>query len=143
MIYFILGERLSVYMKRGLTLIEVIVSIFIVAFMLIGMMRLYSMGKIQLEIARHKTMAVNLAQAEMERLRNLTYEGIDLTSYPLTQTVKIDTGETTAATDDLNGTMITTISNIAEGYKIVITIFWTDYYGLIDEVLESTITSYF
>jgi prepilin-type N-terminal cleavage/methylation domain-containing protein len=128
--------------SRGLTLIEVMVSIFIVAFILVGMMRLYSLGSIQLEIARHKMMAINLAQAEIENLRNSSYEGITLSNYPITQTVKIDTGRTSSINDDINGAMVTDISPISEGYKIVVSVSWTDYYGAMGEVLESTLTSY-
>lgn len=127
---------------KGITLIEAIVSIFIVAFMLVGMMRLYSLGNIQTELARHKVMAINLAQAEIENLKNVSYEGIVLSNYPLTQTVKIDTGETSATTDDIDGTMVTQILTITQGYKAIITVSWNDYYGGITEVLESTITSY-
>ncbi|MBU4589936.1 MAG: prepilin-type N-terminal cleavage/methylation domain-containing protein [Candidatus Omnitrophica bacterium] len=128
--------------NKGITLIEVIVSIFIVAFMLVGMMRLYSLGGIQAAISRHKTMAVNLAQAEIENIREVAYENIALATYPLTQTVKIDSGETAAAADDIDGTMVTQVSAISEGYKIIVTISWNDYHGALSEVLESTITSY-
>lgn len=127
---------------KGITLIEVIVSMFIAAFMLVGILRLHTLGRIQSEIARHKVMAVNLAQAEIEDLKNSSYEGIVLSNYPTTQTVRIDTGETSASTDDINGTMITNISTINEGYKIIVSISWNDYYGTMTEILESTITSY-
>ncbi|MDP8230381.1 MAG: prepilin-type N-terminal cleavage/methylation domain-containing protein [Candidatus Gorgyraea atricola] len=128
--------------NRGITLIEVIISIFIVAFMLVGMMRLYSLGGIQSAIARHKVMAMNVAQAEIENLRSASYENILLPNYPLTQTVKIDRGPSAAVADDIDGTMITQILAITEGYKIIITVTWNDYHGAITEVLESTITSY-
>lgn len=128
--------------NRGISLIEVIVSIFIVAFMLVGMMRLYPLGSIQAGIARHKVMAINLAQAEIENLKDTTYENIPLAAYPLTQTVKIDTGKTGGSSDDINGVMITQVSAITEGYKIIVTVSWNDYHGAISEVLESTITPY-
>ncbi|MBU1062235.1 MAG: prepilin-type N-terminal cleavage/methylation domain-containing protein [Candidatus Omnitrophica bacterium] len=129
--------------KRGITLIEVLVSIFIVSFMLVGMMRLYALGQIQSVITKHKVMAINLAQAEIENLKNFTYEEITpmLSSYPLSKTVTIDTGETSATSDDITGTMVTDVSSISEGYKIIVTVSWTDYYGVITEVLESTIAS--
>jgi len=128
--------------SKGITLIEVIVSIFIVAFMLVGMLRLYSLGNIKTAISRHEVMAVNLAQAEIENIRNTSYENIVLSNYPLTQTVKIDTGENAGVADDINGTMVTQISAITEGYKIIVNVSWNDYHGAVSEVLESTITSY-
>jgi len=87
-------------------------------------------------------MAINLAQAEIENLKNTAYEGITLANYPLTQVVAIDTGETAGVNDDLYGTMVTNISTISEGYKIIVDISWNDYYGAMSEILESTITSY-
>jgi len=128
--------------KKGLTLIEAIVSIFIVAFMVVGMVRLYSLGAIQSVLAKHKVMAANIAQAEIENLRNNTYEGITLADYPVTQMVKIDLGETTDAADDINGAMVTQVQPVSEGYKLIVTVSWNDYYGVVNEVMESTITSY-
>lgn len=128
--------------SSGVTLIEVIVSIFIVAIMLVGMLRLYSLGNIQSVIARHKMMAVNLAQAEIENLKDVSYEGIILPNYPVTQMVKIDTGRTAGTSDDVNGTMVTDVVPISQGYKVIVNISWNDYYGAITEVLESTIASY-
>lgn len=129
-------------MQKGMTLIEVIVSMFIVAFMLVGMIQLYSLGNIQSVLARHKTMAVNLAQAEIEGLKNASYEGIVLADYPSTKQVKIDTGKTASTADDIDGVMVTEVSSISQGYKVIVNIFWNDYYGTTSEVLESTITSY-
>jgi len=131
--------RLSI---RAMTIIEVVVSILIVGFVLVGMLRLYTLGAIQSNITRHRLMAANLAQAEIESLRNSSYEGISPGSYPLTQSVKIDTGKTGNSSDDINGTMRTVVSTIPEGYKIIVTVSWNDYYGVVNEVVESTITSY-
>lgn len=126
--------------KDGMTLIEAIVSIFIVTFMLVGMMRLYSLGRIQSVIARHKIMAINQAQAEIEGLKNTPYNYISIGTF--TQTVIIDTGETDSTSDDITGTMLTEISSIDEGYKLIVTVSWNDYYGAQSEILESSITSY-
>jgi len=92
-------------------------------------------------------MAVNLAQAEIENLKNMGYETITPllstvpATYPLTQIVIIDTGEVAATTDDINGTMVTGITSVSEGYKVIVTVSWTDYHGVITEVLESIIAS--
>lgn len=138
--------RLNHFMKhkhyRGFTLIEVCVAVFIASLVLVGIIRLYSIGTIQSSVVRHKLMAVNLAQAEIENLRNMGYEGIELANYPLTQIVKIDVGKDISSADDINGTMITTISNVTEGYKAIVTVSWNDYYGTMNEVMESLIVSY-
>lgn len=126
----------------GMTIIEVVVSALVTGFVLVGMLQLYSLGAINSNIARHKLMATNLAQAEIESLIDTSYEGINLVNYPRTQTVKIDTGKTDNTSDDINGTMITNISSVSEGYRVTVTILWNDYYGNMSEILESTITSY-
>lgn len=128
--------------NKGMTIIEVVVSIMIVSFVLVGMLRLYSLGAAQSNLARHKIMAVNIAQAEIESLISATYEGINLSNYPMTKAVKIDTGRTGTANDDINGTMVTSISSVNEAYKITAVVSWTDYYGAMSEVVTSTITSY-
>jgi type II secretory pathway pseudopilin PulG len=128
--------------SRGMTIIEAVVSIMIVGFVLVGMFRLYSLGDAQSVLSRHKIMAMNIAQAEIESLISVSYEGIDSSSYPVTKTVKIDTGKTNATGDDINGTMITSISSIDEGYKATATVSWNDYYGQMNEVVTSIITSY-
>lgn len=128
--------------NKGLTIIEVVISIMITGFVLVGMLKLYSLGAIQSNLARHKVMAVNIAQAEIEGLISATYEGITLSDYPMTKTVKIDTGKTGNTSDDIDGTMITNISNVSEGYKVTIDVSWIDYYGGMNEVVTSIITSY-
>lgn len=128
--------------SRGITIIEAVVSIMIVGFVLVGMLRLYSLGDVQSVLSRHKIMAINIAQAELEFLINASYEEININSYPVTKTVKIDTGKTNTTSDDIDGTMITSISSISEGYKVTATISWNDYYGQMSEVVTSTITSY-
>ena len=127
---------------NGLTIFEVVVSMVIVGFVLVGMIRLYSLGAVQSSITRHKFMAVNLAQAEIESLISASYESINTGNYPVTKTVKIDTGKIVAASDDISGTMITSIANISEGYKITVNVSWNDYYGAMSEVVTSTMTSY-
>jgi hypothetical protein len=133
--------------NKGITIIEVVVSMIITGSVLVGMLHLYSVGAIQSNIVRHKVMAVNITQAEIEGLINKGYETIDSevkkgTIYPKTQDVKIDTGKTGNASDDINGTMITNISKVNEIYKVTVNISWSDYYGTVNEVLESTIASY-
>lgn len=133
--------RMKSYSK-GLTIFEVMVSMVIAGFIVVGMLQLYSLGAIQSSIVRHKLMATNLTQAEIESLISASYESINMINYPMTKTVKIDTGKTSNTTDDINGTMITSISNVSEGYKIIVTVSWNDYYGAMSEVMASTVTSY-
>lgn len=125
-----------------MTIIEAVISIMIAGFVLAGILRLYSLGAVQSNIARHKVMAVNIAQAEIETLVNASYENINISGYPVTKNVKIDTGRTDNVNDDINGTMVISISDTGEGYKVTVTVSWNDYYGMITEVMTSVITSY-
>ncbi len=129
---------------RGMTLVEALVSTFIIALVFFGLIRLHYFGKYQINISRHKMMAVNLAQAELENLFNTGYGNVITTDYPLTQTVVIDPGLTDSATDDLNGTMTTQLVNlnVNEGYKFIISVVWADYYGQMTEVTETLLTPY-
>ena len=126
--------------SKGITILETVISIIIVAFVLIGMLQLYSYGAILSSIAKHKASAMNLAQSRIEEEIDKLYS--DITAGTTTRQVKIDTGKTGSTGDDINGTMTTAISSVSEGYKIIVTVTWNDYYGALNEIMESTITSY-
>jgi hypothetical protein len=126
--------------SKGLTIIEAVVSIMIVGFSLVGMLQLYSVGAIQANITRHKVMAVNKAQEEMEFRISLGFDATNPGIY--SDIVKIDTGKTNNTSDDINGTMVTNIVSVSEGYKVTVTVSWNDHYGAMSEIAESMITSY-
>lgn len=134
--------------SKGTTLVEILVSVFLLAMVLLGLIRLYYMSAYQINLARHKTMAVNLAQATLEDLISTGYAGIVTASYPSTSTVTIDPGKTDLTTDDLSGTMTTTLSNlnVNEGYKFIITITWNEKYTgtnrSMTEVVECLVTNH-
>ncbi len=128
-------------LNKGITLIEVIVSIFIIGSVLIGMIALFSLGAVQSALSRHRNNAINIAQARMEELKEAGYDSINPGSFPTQEGVIIDNGRTDGSSDDLNGIMRTELSTITEGYKIIVNISWTDYHGQINEVLETVIGS--
>lgn len=127
--------------QQGMTLIEVVVSIFIIASILIGMIALFSLGAIQSTLTRHKISAINIAQARLEELKEAGYKSINPGIFPTQEGVTIDKGRTDSSSDDLNGIMRTGVSTITEGYKIIVTVSWVDYYGQISEVLETVIAN--
>ena len=54
--------------ERGVTLIEVLVSIFLLALVVVGTMQLFVFGRTQINYQGHKSEAVELAQQRLEEL---------------------------------------------------------------------------
>lgn len=125
--------------KKGITLIEVIGSITIIAYCLVGLLALYTVGMVRNKIALHKTNAIFLAQAKLEDLKALSYNSIDLNDYPTVDVVKIDRGASASDNDDLEAYRTTQVVTDPIGIKIIVTISWADYHSIINEVLETTI----
>ncbi|VAX37711.1 hypothetical protein MNBD_UNCLBAC01-165 [hydrothermal vent metagenome] len=131
----------------GMTLIENLISVFIVSIVFFSLTKMYYLTTAHSNIARHKVMAVNLAQAALENLFDNDYSDIVVTNYspiPLVQGVTIDMGETDESSDDLTGTMTTELVNLngTEGYKFIVSVTWNDHYGQITETVESLMTDY-
>lgn len=125
--------------KKGITLIEVIGSITIIAYCLVGLLALYTVGMVRNKIALHKTNAIFLAQAKLEDLKSLSYNSININDYPAIDVVKIDRGALASDNDDLEAYRTTQVVTDPVGLKIIVTISWADYHSIISEVLETTI----
>ena len=67
---------------RGFSLVELVVTVGIMAFAIVSMMQLYIYTSIQTELARHQTAAIIEAQNKIEEIRNYTYDNI-VTDYSL------------------------------------------------------------
>ena len=124
----------------GITIVEAVVSILIAGFVLVGMLNLYSLGAVQSNIVKHKIGAANFAQLKIEGQIDTKYGNIIPGTF--SEVIQIDTGKTGNTNDDINGTMVTNIIPISEGYKVRVTVSWNDYYGAMSEVMETIITSY-
>ena len=84
----------------------------------------------------------NLAQAEIETLLNIKYENINLADYAAPVNVVLDRGLTQATNDDINGVMTRNLTAINEGYKVIVTVVWTDVRGPMTEIVEGIIPNY-
>ena len=125
---------------KGISLVEVMISALLLSMVLISLTKIYYYAQYQINISRHKTMAINLIQANLEGLLSTGYPGITTGSYPLTQTVIIDPGDVDGVSDDLNGSMTTQLVNLNtnKGYKFIVTTTWDEPYGIPDRTLTET-----
>jgi hypothetical protein len=116
---------------KGISLVEVLISTFLLSLVLISLTKIYYYAEYQINIARHKAMAINLIQANFESLLSTGYPGINAGDYPITTNVTIDPGNLDAASDDLAGTMVTQLVNlnVNQGYKFISTVTWNEAYG--------------
>ena len=134
--------------EKGISLVEVLVSIFLLALVLTSLTKIYYYANSQINISRHKTMAINLMQANFENLLSLSFLGINTSDYPVISNVTIDPGASAATSDDVTGTMTTQLVNLNtdEGYKFITTTTWDESYGLpgrtLTEVAELLLTDH-
>lgn len=137
MIHFIRGKT------KGITLVEVVGSIVIIAYCLVGLLALYTVGMVRNKIAIHKVSASFLAQAKIEELKFLDYNLIDLNDYPQFDIVKIDRGASPGDSDDLEAYRVTEVVADPVGIKIIVSVSWMDYQAVLNEVLETTVAAPF
>jgi prepilin-type N-terminal cleavage/methylation domain-containing protein len=63
-------------LQSGFTLVEVLVSTFIVATSLVGLLSSYVAARHTASLARHKAQAMNVMQDKMEEMKSLGYDGL-------------------------------------------------------------------
>ena len=117
--------------NRGITLLENLVSVFIISLSLLAIIKVYFFANYQINMSRHRVTAVNLAQATLENIIDAGYDSVIVGNYPISQAVVIDPGKTDAAGDDINGTMQTVLTNFNfdQGYKFTVTMAWNEPIG--------------
>jgi len=136
------AKRRHMYLNsKGISLAEVLVSTFLLSIVLISLTKIYYCAEYQINISRHKIMAINLMQASFESLLSTGYPGISTGDYTLTQDVIIDPGDADGISDDLNGSMAIQLVNLNtnEGYKFIATTNWAEPYGIPDRNMSETV----
>ena len=104
------------YKKKGLTIIECLISIIILAIMLTAGMAFYFNAQASMRGAIHKRIAVEMASAEIESIKNMDYASITLGGWP----------QTDVSIGDLTGKKDVVVSNTG-GYKQVqVVVSWQD-----------------
>ena len=135
------AQKRPMYLNsKGISLAEVLVSTLLLSMVLISLTKIYYYAEYQINISRHKIMAVNLMQANFESLLSAGYPGINTSNYPLTQAIIIDPGDADGVSDDLNGSMTTILVNFNtdQGYKFIATTTWDEPYGFPNRALSET-----
>lgn len=133
--------------KNGFTLIETIIAVLIAGSTFIGFLLVCNMSSIMLKDIKSRVRAINIIQAELEGIKALNYDEIDVANFTPYKAVNviIDYGPTSSPDDDLIGEMRTTIRNAAnpplEGKKIVAEITWQTLGEGKQEIMETVVYS--
>lgn len=138
-------KRLHKGKYGGFTLIEAAIAILVVGIVLVGALQVCNSSALILKVLKHKLRALNIAQAEIEEIKGLGYDGISLADYTPYKTtyVIIDEGATPSPDDDITGTMKTSVKDIQlTGYKIVVEMTWNAFDKAQKDVLETILYSY-
>ena len=111
-------------LNKGFTLTEAVISVAIIALVWIAVFNLFIVGEIAASIAKHKTQAIYVAQATIEKLRKLPFASITGS----TSTVSIDSrGTPDIYSDDFTGTQTVTVYNDSVYYKrVAVDISWNE-----------------
>ncbi len=139
--------QLDVRLKecRGISLIEVLLSVFILSVAVIGVIRIYYFAAYEINLARHSAMAVNLAQARLEELLNTKYNHLDTADFPISE--NNEDGFVLDPNENLNCGMDTKLYSIGtEAYMAVVTVWWQEpFMGAqrdVSQTLRTIITDY-
>lgn len=125
--------------KQGLTLVELMVAVAILGLLVMGLMQVYPSCVLLTEQSRHRAMAGNLAQAELDRLFSTPY--VQIAAGNTNQAVTID--PVTNLVGNMNTNIITVVQIAGNNdCKVIVTVAWNDHGRPMNEILESIITSY-
>lgn len=132
--------------KKGLTFMETVVAMMIAAIMLVGFLQVCNSSALMLRNIKYRVRAINIAQAEIEDVSSLGYEGINMALFPRTVDIIIDAGPTQAANDDVRGQMTTTVRNATlgpdYGRKIIVDVSWGILGEIRQDILETVVYSH-
>lgn len=67
---------LNNYRKKGFTLIEILIVIFLFSIVFLGILGAYQLGLKIVELSKNKVIATSIANGEIEKIRNLPYESV-------------------------------------------------------------------
>ena len=131
--------------KKGLTLVETVIAMVIAAITLVGFLQVCNTSALMLQNIKYRMRAVNIAQAELEELMALGYDGIDIAAFSSFRRtfVVIDEGLTDSADDDIIGEMRTRANEVIRppfmGRKIFVEVSWELLGEPKSEILETLV----
>jgi len=116
---------------KGLSLVEILVPMLIVALAVVGLLTSLVMGRVHTALARHRSQAVNLLRARMEELKSGGYDYLNgFDPNPAVETdLVLDTGQHEESQhDDLTCTRTTQITDTdGDGaLEITVTVDWSE-----------------
>lgn len=126
--------------RKGLTLIEVLISMLLLTIAWIAVVEVAIIGVTMGSIARHKIQATYVIQRAMEDLHRRPFPLIT----GAVTTVSIDTkGTPDNAADDLLGTQTITVTNTSPYYKkIIVEVSWSERLQMINRVMSERAGTY-
>lgn len=127
--------------KNGMTLVETLLSIFILGIGLSAVLTTFVVGKMSVARAKHRIEVRNILRARMETLKNTTYKDI-VSSGP--DNVIIDPGPDLieATSDDLTGSETITVID-KTGYKqVTLTLSWGELGWGSDKTVSEEVVTY-
>lgn len=126
---------------KGITLLENVLALVITVMVITGLIQLFLLMPMHTRIANHRVSAVNLAQAKIEELKALGYNGIVTSAYtpPVDDAVIIDSIDLDDPADDLYGVRTTAVTDITDGKKIVVIVTWVEFSKNLSETAEEII----
>jgi Tfp pilus assembly protein PilV len=127
--------------ENGITLVENVLALVIIAIVITGLIQLFVIMPVHTKIANHRVCATNLAQAKIEELKALGYAGIITSDYspPLEEPVIVDSLTLEDPSDDLMGVRATSVTDITDGKKIMVTVTWSEFNKTLNETVEAVL----
>jgi type II secretory pathway pseudopilin PulG len=117
--------------QKGLTLVEVLVPMVIIAMAIVGLLTSFIMGRLHTTMARHRSEAINLLRARIEEVRSRGYDYLNaFHPNPSVETnLVLDEGpDRESPHDDLTCARTTQVTdNDADGtLEITVTVTWSE-----------------
>jgi len=139
---------ISIKKEKGFTLVETVIAMLIATIILAGFLQVCNSSAWLLLSTKYRTRAINIAQAEIEDLKALTYDGIDVVAFTpyRADNIIIDEGPTSSPSDDVIGEMRTTVRNVInppyDGKKIAVEVRWNMWGQPKQDILETVVYSH-
>jgi len=129
--------RIPLTSERGVTLLEVMVSIFLLGVVAVGTSQLFVFGMAQINVRGHERAALERAQQRIEELYVSEYDSVVAkteTNLPLGNILGTRTTTVEAMDDSANG------SGTEDYRRVLVTVFWTERGRAESVALETVIT---
>ena len=127
--------------ERGVTLIEVLISVFILALIAMGTTQFFVFGRTQINVQGHRRAALERAQQRLEELLASSYDSVAAKTehdFPLDNILCTRTTTVTAVDDSADGLGAADTSGTEDYRNVTVTVSWTER-GRTDSVALETL----